>query len=29
MRNVVVNMVLDRQLAFLKNLIELLALLPV
>ncbi len=29
MRNVVINMVLDRQLAFLKNLVELLALLPV
>lgn len=29
MRNVVVNMVFDRQLAFLKNLVELFALLPV
>ena len=29
MRNVVVNMVLDRQVALLKNLVELLALLPV
>jgi len=29
MRNVVIDMVLDRQLAFLKNLVELLALLPV